>query len=83
MASASGAASKRKRAGVTSPESATKTDSIEGTTAKTQIGGPNAKRQRANSGRAVQSPLDEKNAESGKLHLKLIILYDSWLVDET
>ncbi|KAJ2972212.1 hypothetical protein NQ176_g7283 [Zarea fungicola] len=65
MASASGAASKRKRAGVTSLESATKSDSIEGPTAKNQIGGPNAKRQRANSGRAVQSPPGEKNAESG------------------
>ncbi len=64
MASAASAASKRKRAGVASPESAAQAAAAE-ETPKIQNGGPQPKRQRANSGRAVESQSDEDIADSG------------------
>ncbi|OAA50720.1 cholinephosphate cytidylyltransferase [Cordyceps fumosorosea ARSEF 2679] len=63
MASASSAASKRKRAGVASPESEAQAAAAE-EAPHTQNGGPHPKRQRANSGRAVDAPSDEDNAGS-------------------
>ncbi|KAM3464568.1 hypothetical protein NHJ6243_002382 [Beauveria neobassiana] len=63
MASTSNAASKRKRAGVASPQSPAQAAPAE-EILKAQNGGPHPKRQRANSGRAVESPVDEDNADS-------------------
>lgn len=66
MASPSSAASKRKRAGVASPESPAQAAPVEDTTPNTRNGGPQPKRQRANSGRAVDSPAEDDSADSGK-----------------
>ncbi|KAJ6784740.1 hypothetical protein PWT90_08790 [Aphanocladium album] len=63
MASTSPAASKRKRASVASPDGAAQVAAAE-TTPKAQNGGPHPKRQRANSGRAVDSPADEEDTGS-------------------
>lgn len=65
MASTSSAASKRKRAGVASPESPALALAVD-TTSKSN-GNPHPKRQRANSGRAVDTAaVNDDNAESGK-----------------
>ncbi|KAJ4155698.1 hypothetical protein LMH87_000932 [Akanthomyces muscarius] len=70
MASAASAASKRKRAGVASPESAAQAAAAE-ETPKIQNGGPQPKRQRANSGRAVESQSDEDIADSDNEEIEL------------